>query len=248
MSVTIGGVTLDSLQAQPFSYEATKVKGGLTARQWEIQGIVTGAEWVALLGVYDTWRNAKILEDPAESTKVVGTTVAFSGNGYGGQTWSGIPCWFSTAPSGSQVGSMVSISMTLVDAAQAIEVLIKEEADADVPEDSIDYGTIVLGGVTITLTAFPDIYPLEPTVEVSPGGHHYITGTPVLVEGKDIIGYIVGTDLAALRAWYAATVMAVPVVGSYYPTAAPVFTGFYKLVAGSPELYYNVTMKLVTVL
>lgn len=248
MSVTIGGVTISNLQAQPFSYETTKTKGGLTARQWEIQGIVTGAEWTALLGVYDAWRNAKILEDPAEKSKVAGTTVAFSGSGYGGQTWSSVPCWFSEPPSGTQVASMVSVQCVLVDAEQAIQVIIKSEADEEVDDSSVDYGTLVLGGVTIKLTEYPDIFPNNPSVDLTAGGKHYLTGPPVVVYGKQVQGEIVGTDLAALRSWYATTVQAAPVPGSYYPTSAPEFSGFQKLVAGSPVLYYNVTMTLVEIL
>lgn len=248
MSVTIGGVTLGSLQAQPFGYETTDTRGGLTARQWEIQGIVTGAEWLALLGVYDTWRNAKILEDPAEYSKVVGTTVAFSGSGYGGQTWSGIACWFTDPPSGTQVGSMVSVQCTLVDAAQAVQVIIKQESNDDLDDDTIDYGTITLGGVTITLTADPDVFLDTPTLELTAGGKHYVTGSLVAVYGKEIEGEIVGTDKAALRAWYVSTVQANPVAGSYYPTSPPSFSGLYKLVGGVQVLYYTVTMSLAVVL
>lgn len=248
MSVTIGGVTLKSLQAQPFGFEDTNTKGGLTARQWDIQGLVTGAEWAALLGVYDTWRNAKILEDPAEKTKVIGTTVAFSGSGYGGQTWSSIPCWFSKPPSGTQVASMVSMQCVLVDAEQAIQVIIKAEADDEVDDSSIDYGNLILGGVLIKLTEYPDIFPNNPTVDLTAGGKHYITGAPVVVYGKQVRGEIAGTDLTALRHWYTTTVQSPPVPGSYYPTSAPEFSGFQKLVAGAPVLYYNVSMTLVQIL
>lgn len=143
---------------------------------------------------------------------------------------------------------MTSVSFILIDAAQAIEVIVKEQADQELGDDSIDYGTIVLGGVTITLTKYPDIYPNNPTLELAAGGKHYITGSPVVVYGKDIEGTIVGTDLTALKSWYVSTVQSVPAVSSYFPTTPPTFTGFYKLVGGSPVLYYTVTMTLVQVL
>lgn len=248
MSVTIGGVTLDTLQAQPLGYEATNTRGGLTARQWEIQGIVTGAQWISLLSVYDTWRNAKILEDPVEASKAVGSAVSFSGTGYGGQTWSSIPCWFSAPPSGSQVGAFVSINFVLVDAVQAVEVVIKEAANADVDDDDVDYGTITLGGVVITLREYPNVFLDTPQLDLTAGGHHYVTGSLVTVEGVQIEGEIIGTAINTLRSWYSTTVTASPVIGQYFPTSPPLFKGFYKLVAGSPVLYYEVSMALAVVL
>lgn len=249
MSVTIDTLTLSNLQAQPLGYETTEVKGGLTAREWQIQGIVTGQEWLDLLAIYDTWRDAKILEEPAEKTKLQGTTVAFSGTGYGGQTWSSIPCWFSAAPSGTQVGAYVSAGFTLVDAAQAIEVIVKSEIDSETGNESgIDYGTITLGGVVITLTADPDEFVNTPTLELTAAGKHYVSGPLTAVYGKNIEGTIVGTDKNALRAWYVNTVQSHPVSGSYFPTNSPSFNAIYKLVDGLPVLYYEVTLTVTQVL
>lgn len=248
MTVTIGSATLKHLQAQPLGYAETDVAGGVTARQWEIQGLVTGTEWLALLGVYDTWRNAKIAQEPAEVTKVLGATVAFSGTGYGGQTWTNVPCWFNAAPSGSQSGSMVSISFGLIDANQALQVILKQEQDEASEEEEIDYGTISLGGVVITLLDDPDVFVDTPTVELTAGGKHYATGPQVVTEGKNIRGTIVGTAKTALRTWYKNTAQASPVAGQYYPISPPVFTGVNKIINGNPVLYYEVSMSLVTIL
>lgn len=248
MTVTIGAVTLQHLQAQPLGYDESDTKGGVTARQWEIQGLVTGSEWVSLLGVYDTWRNTKIDEEPAEVSKVLGTTVAFSGTGYGGQTWTNIPCWFNAAPSGSQSGSMVLISFGLIDANQALEVILKEVEDEAAQEEEIDYGTITLGGVVITLLDDPDIFVDTPAVELTAGGKHYATGPQVVTEGKNIRGTIVGTAKNTLRTWYKNTAQANPVVGQYYPTSPPIFTGVNKIVGGNPVLYYEVSLSLVQIL
>lgn len=248
MAVTIGGVTLENLQAQPFGYEATDTRNGLTARQWTIQGLVTGDEWLDLLAVYDAWRNAKILEDPVEISQAVGATVSFSGTGYGGQTWTSVACWFSEPPQGSQAGSMVSLACSLSDATQAVQVVVKEAANEGTSGDGLTFGTIVLNGVTITLTKDPDVFLDTPTLDLTASGKHYVTGSTTAVYGKEIEGEIVGTDKNALRTWYVNTMQANPVVGSYYPTSPPVFEGFNKLVGGTPVLYYTVTMSLAIVL
>ena len=72
MSITIGAATFSRLTAQPYGYEETDTKSGQTARRWTVSGLMTPAEWLALLNVYDTWRNLKILEDPVTVTGVVG--------------------------------------------------------------------------------------------------------------------------------------------------------------------------------
>jgi hypothetical protein len=248
MSVTIGALTLSSLKAQPLVYNAVDTRAGNTVRSWEIQGILTGSEWITLLGIYDTWRNAKIIEENPISSKALGTTVSFSGNGYGSQTWNNVPCWFDSPPEGSQVASMVSVSFTLVDAAQAIESYYKEEEDQRDDESDIDYGTITLGGVVITLKSYPNVYLQEPTLELTAGGKHYVTGPNAVVEGVEINGEIVGTNINALRSWYRTTAQSNPVVGQYFPISSPRFNGFERIVAGSPVLYYEVTMTLAVVL
>jgi hypothetical protein len=250
MSVTVGSLTLNRLQAQPLVYNEVDVIAGNTSRGWEIQGLVTGGEWLSLLGIYNTWRDAKIDEQSPRTSKVQGTTVAFSGTGFGGQTWSNVPCWFQAAPQGEQSGAYVSVTFSLIDAAQAIESFIKAEADAavDTTTGSIDYGTITLGGVTITLTQYPDVFLNSPTLELNAGGRHYVTGPLVVVQGKNIEGEIPSTSVNALRSWYASTSVSTPVAGQYFPISAPEFTAFNKVVNGTPVLYYTVTLTVATVL
>jgi hypothetical protein len=211
---------------------------------------VTGAEWLSLLNIYNTWRDTKINEESPRISKVQGTTVAFSGGGYGGQTWTNIACWFQSSPTATQSGAYVSVSFSLIDAAQAIQSFIKEEADnvGDTATGSIDFGTITLGSATISLTSYPETFLNTPTLELSAGGKHYVTGPLTAIEGKSIEGELPATSVAALRSWYTTAVASTPTVGSYYPTSAPQLTGFNKIVAGSPVLYYTVTLTLAKVL
>jgi hypothetical protein len=249
MSVTVGGVVLKNLQAQPLGYDQTAITGGVTARQWSIQGLVTGAEWISILGVYDTWRNAKIQEDPATASKVLGTTVSFTGKGYGGQVWTNIACWFNAAPSGSQAGSMVSVSFGLVDATQALQVIVKQAADeeAEASQD-INYGTITLGGVVVTFLEDPDVFVDVPGVDLTAAGKHYATGPLVVSEGLNVRGEIIGTAKTQLRNWFRGAAQASPVPGQYWPTSPPVFRGVNKIVSGNTVLHYEVTLSLIKIL
>jgi hypothetical protein len=249
MSVTIGSLTLDRLQVQPLIYNEVDVIVGNTSRGWQIQGLVTGAEWLSLLNIYNTWRDAKITEESPRSSKVQGTTVSFTGTGFGGQTWTAVPCWFQSAPVGTQSGAFVSATFSLIDAAQAIQSFVREEEDAaiDTATGSINYGTITLGGVSITLTSYPDVFLNSPTLELSAGGKHYVTGPLQVINGKQIEGEIPATSLTALRSWYATTIVSTPAVGQYFPISAPEFAAFNKTVAGVQVLYYTVSMTVAEV-
>lgn len=249
MAITINSLTLSRLKAQPLIYNEVDTIAGNTARGWDIQGVVTGSEWLSLLNLYNTWRDAKISEVNPRSSKAQGTTVSFSGTGFGGQTWTSIPCWFQAAPSGAQSGAYVTVSFSLIDAAQAIQTYNKEDSDAATGETGgVNYGTITLGGATITLTAYPDVFLNNPTLELSAGGKHYVTGPLVVVEGKNITGELPATSLTALRTWYTSTVTATPVPDAYFPVSPPELTAFNKLVSGSPVLYYTVTMTIAKVI
>ena len=129
MAITIGGTSFPTLTAQPFGYEETNTRAGQTARKWLITGLLKPSEWLDLLDEYDGWRDTRIDDEPTETSNVVGTTVAFSGDGPGGQSWTSIACWFITAPQAGQSGSYLSASVELVDANEALEVLLKTKED-----------------------------------------------------------------------------------------------------------------------
>lgn len=151
MSISIGGFTFNRLTAQPFGYEETETPRGYTAKRWAVSGLVTPAEWITLLGVYDTWRDARITEDDPVISNSTGTTVNLSGTGAGGATWN-TACWFSSAPQGEQDGIYIAISVELVHAAQALAVL-KATATSSSATTTLS-GSVSIGGVSFTrLTA-----------------------------------------------------------------------------------------------
>lgn len=247
MSVTIGSLTLNRLQAQPLSYTEEDTITGATAKAWVISGLLTGAEWLSLLSIYDTWRDAKIAEVSPEISKVMGATVSFSGTGFGGQTWTNVPCWFEAAPVGSVTGAYIAVEFRLVSAQQLLQIYLKTQSDTEAEESTIDYGTITVGGVSIKLTAFPETVVSSPSIELTAGGKHYLTGPSVVVMGKSIEGEILGSQATTLLNWCTTTANTLPSAGSYYPISMPEFTGFTRVVSGAPVLYYSVTMTLAIV-
>jgi hypothetical protein len=72
---------------------------------------------------------------------------------------------------------MVSVSFGLVDATQALQVIVKQAADeeAEASQD-INYGTITLGGVVVTFLEDPDVFVDVPGVDLTAAGKHYATG------------------------------------------------------------------------
>lgn len=244
MSISIGGFTFDRLTAQPFGYDETDTRRGFTAKKWAISGLATPSEWITLLGVYDNWRNAKITEEDPLVSNSVGTTVAFSGDGPGGATWSAA-CWFSSAPQGEQAGIYISISVEVVHAAEALAVLVASDAASssggtDTPPD---LGSITISGAVITLTKVPETFQSVPSMELTSGGKTYISGPLKPVEVQDIEGE---TNLAgwnALRSWFSATMQTTPAAGSWYPISVPTATAERRIVSGSPTNVYIVSIQ-----
>lgn len=248
MAITIGTADFPTLTAQPFGYEETNTRAGQTARKWLITGLLKPSEWLSLLSVYDTWRNTRINEQPTETSGVVGTTIAFTGDGPGGQSWTSVACWFISAPEASQSGAYLSASVELIDANQALAVLLKVEEQSAADEDLPNLGTITLGTTVLTLLKPVDAYATSPTMELTAGGAHYIQGALVPYNIKDVEGT---TNLAgwnAIRAWYETQIAAVPLSGSYFPITAPSATAENKVVSGVKIVQYTVSIQLGLVL
>ena len=246
MSITIGAATFSRLTAQPYGYEETDTKSGQTARRWTVSGLMTPAEWLALVNVYDTWRNLKILEDPVTETGVVGATVALSGNGPGNQTWTNIPCWITSAPQGEQSGAYISGTCTFVHAAEYLAVLLKEQTATE-EEDTLDLGTYTINGVVLKLLKPPDSYLFAPTIEQTAGGDHYITGPLTSTEIKDIEGDTTSAGWTSIRAWYSAIVQSAPATNSYFPIQPPTASASNKIVDGVKTVVYTVSVVLAKV-
>ena len=246
MAITIGSASFPTLTTQPFGYEETNTRAGQTARKWLIAGILKPSEWLALLGVYDSWRNTRINDEPTEISGVVGTTVAFTGNGAGGQTWTAVACWFTSAPSAEQSGAYLTVSIELVDANQALAVVLKtKEEEAETATEGLpDLGTITIGSTVLTLLKPVDAYGTSPTLELTATGTHYVQGALVPYKIKDVEGT---TNLAgwnAIRSWYEGQITTRPAVGSLFPITSPTASAANKIIAGVTTVEYTISIQL----
>lgn len=246
--VTIGTASFPKLTVQPFGYEETDTRAGLAARKWLVTGLLEPSEWLALLGVYDAWRSIRIQDEPTKTSGVVGHTISFSGS-TDSQSWSNIASWFIGAPQAEQSGSKLKATVELVDANQALAVLLKQQEDEGaVSEDTLpDLGTITLGGATITLLKPVDTFAQGPQLELTASGVHYVSGPLVPVKVRDIEGTTTESGWNQILAWYETTIASVPSAGSYFPTSPPVATAEQRIISGVSTTVYTVTIQLTGV-
>lgn len=243
MAITIGSLSLSRLTAQPFGYEETETREGLTARKWLVTGLATNSEWASLLGVYESWRDVRITDPDSVASNSVGTTVALTASA-NGMSWTSVPCWFISAPSGEQLGAYVQASVELVDAAQALAVALRQKEKEESATDKPDLGTFNLGGAVITLTKPPETYQDVPQLQLTAAGNSYLSGPLGATVVRDIEGSTTAAGWTAVQAWFAATTAAIPAVGSFFPLSAPTATAENKVVNGLKVVEYNVSIQL----
>ncbi len=244
MSITIGSATFSNLTAQPFGYEEADTRFGRTARQWSINGLLTPLEWLDLLDEYDAWREDRILDEDTKISGVVGTTVDFSGTGPGDVSWTSVPCWFTTAPVAEQIGGRLAVTVVLVDAAQALQLIQKEEEIAQEDVDLPDLGTVTVGTAVLKLLKPMETYGAIPTLQLTAAGVNYVTGPLVVSKVRDIEGT---TDLDgwnAVLSWFESTIVSIPATNDWFPISAPTASAQNKIVDGVKEVEYSVTIQL----
>lgn len=245
MTVSIGTASFNRLVAQPFGYEETNVREGLTARKWLVTGLCTPSEWAELLDVYEAWSDLRILEDPPLRSGVVGSTVSLTASA-NGMTYTAVPCWFITAPSGDQVGAFVQASVELVDANQALAVLLIDNAKQE--PDLPDLGTFTINGAVIKLTKPPQTFQDIPQMQLTAGGFSYLSGQLGATVVRDIEGTTNGDGWEAILDWYEAVTATTPAAGNYFPLSAPTASASNKVVVtnGVPEkvIEYSVSLSL----
>lgn len=248
MTITIGSFSCNALTAQPFGYEGD-ARTGLTARSFRIAGLLTSNQWATLLSEYNTWRNLRIADLDTLSSGTTGTTVNLSVNA-NGLSISNLNCWFTEAPSGEQTGSYISASCTLVDATQALAVLLREQEKQRQASESIrpSLGTVTLGSCTVTL-----IKPMEtrqdgPNVALTATGTSYVTGALTAHKVRQIEGYISSGTYADLLSWYDSTIAAVPAASSWFPISAPTASAEVIISGGVKSTRYTVQLTALQIL
>ena len=253
MTITIGAFTCQTLTAQPFGYEGD-ARTGLTARTFQISGLLTPTQWQSLVSVYNTWRDTRITDADTLSSGAVGTTVALTINA-NGLSVTALACWFAEAPTGEQAGAYINTSLTLVDSAQALAVLLREEEKARQSTEALipSLGTITftrVSGVSpiVTLTAPMDTRQDGPTVALTATGTSYVTGPLIAHKIRNVEGFISTGSFDNLLSWYDETVAAIPAATSYFPITAPSATAEVIITGGVKATRYSVTLTVLQIL
>jgi hypothetical protein len=253
MTITIGAFTCQTLTAQPFGYEGD-ARTGLTARTFQISGLLTPTQWQSLVSVYNTWRDTRITDADTLSSGVVGTTVALTINA-NGLSVTALACWFAEAPTGEQAGAYINTSLNLVDSAQALAVLLREEEKSRQSTEALipSLGTITFtraSGVSpiVTLTAPMDTRQDGPTVALTATGTSYVTGPLIAHKIRNVEGFISTGSFDNLLSWYDETVAAIPAATSYFPITAPSATAEVIITGGVKATRYSVTLTVLQIL
>lgn len=247
MTTTIGAFTTSKLLAQPYGYQETSTSDGLTARSWRISGLLTSSEWQSLISVYNTWRDARIQDPDSVAANSVGTTVSLTTTA-NGLSWSGIACWFTSAPSGEQAGRYIQASLDLVDAAQALQVALRQKEKAYSAEDRPNLGTYTVGTTTLTLLKVPDTYTDAPSVARAVSGVSYITGPLGATRIKALEGTTNSAGWTAIKSWYENEVASLPSSGDWFPVTPPTASAINRIVNGLKVIEYTVNLTLAQIL
>ena len=244
MSVTISGLQIKNLTAQPFGFTDDDVSLGLSARKWSVSGLLNQTELGSFNGVYETWLGNRQGDGDSIATNSVGSTVAlsFSANGLSA---SGVACWFVSAPSYAQVGAYVELNVELVDATQALNVAKKRLEKSVAADDALkpDLGTITLGTTVVTLTESAETLDDLPTLERTAGGFPYIEGPLTSSAVLNITGTVANeAAFNTLRNWVATTVQSTPSTGDWFPTSAPTASVETTVVSGVVTEVWTVSL------
>jgi hypothetical protein len=264
MTVTIGSFVCSTLTAQPFGYEG-EARTGLTSRSFRISGLLTPYQWQQLVAAYDAWRNTRITDQDTLVTGTVGTTIALTVNA-NGLSINSLACWFTEAPSGEQTGAYISATVTLVDAAQALAVLLREQEKSRQNTEALtpSFGSwyVVTGtpdkivpslgvgetaAATIVLTKDPVTYQDGPTLTLAATGAHVLTGPLTATKVRNIEGTTSSAGWPVIQTWYEEVVASIPAVNSWFPIAPPTATAEIIISSGAKSTRYTVTLALALV-
>jgi hypothetical protein len=245
---TIGAFSANYLTEQPYGYEG-EARAGRTARKWLFDAILTVAQTQSLISVYDTWRNARIQDVDTEVSGTVGTTVSLTCDSMVAAV-TAIPCWFTKAPEIKDAGTYYrQVSVELVDAAQALEVVLAEQRASQEKSEPLlgDFGTYTLGSATLTLTRPMEGYQDGPELALMATGNHYITGPLVATRTRNIEGTTTSTGWSQVRTWYESIVTTNPSAGSWFPISPPSTDAEAIVEGGVKSTRYTVSVTLAEV-
>lgn len=242
-TLTVGSwsYTSGNWTAYPANYKEKDTELGLAADGLQVSLLCTTAEWVSLRAEFDTWRTARMDDDPGDDDirEVVGTTVAVSVKTRGVE-WSGRECYFLAAPQAEDVGMFFQVTFELVDAAQWVDTYNREK-EAGQSEEINYFGTFSLWGTVLNLRKPPESYQDMPALTLSAGGRSYTTGPRVPTETRVLEGDTDKSGWNSIHSNCKAKASARP--GSdWFPVTAPTATCTKRLTSGVRNDIYTVSI------
>lgn len=238
--------TFPNLTAHPLTFRTTDASRGQVAEALTLTGLLKASQVATFKGIWQAWRDARLPQEPPERTGVTGATVTVTASGPG-FSWSSRAAWFDDAPSFEAVGALIRVTASLVDANQALAVILRGLEESEEETEALNLGTLTLGGVTINLTARPDGLQGLPQAELSPAGIHVITGPMQVEEVREVRGWVTAASIGTLETWVKTTAAATPAVNAWFPTDWQTPTARLKRNAGAISTVYDVGLTLLKI-
>lgn len=239
--------TFPNLADHPVGWEETETTRGRVARQWAISGVVTREDAKKISDMFRAWQAARIADGDPNETGLVGVTAGFTGEAPGFAWTTAVPVWFSSAPQIQMAGAFCRVSLSVVDAAEALAVLLAQKEDEVEDEDVLELGTITFGSAVVNLRARPDGFTDLPTIALNPSGKHIVTGPLKLTKTLRIEGWVDEINLPLLEAWAETNTNTTPATNSYFLTEWSEPVADKRVQNGVMDIYYDVNFTVTKI-
>lgn len=239
--------TFPNLSDHPVGWEESETTRGRVARQWAISGIVTREDAKAISDLFRAWQVARIADGDPSETGIIGVTIGFVGEAPGFTWTTSIPCWFNGAPQIQMAGAFCRVSLSVVDANEALAVLMAQKEDEVEDEDVLELGTITFGSAVVNLRARPDGFTDLPAIALNPSGKHIVTGPLKLTKTLRIEGWVDEINLPLLEAWAEANTNTTPATNSYFLTEWSEPKADKRVQNGVMDIYYDVSFTVTKI-
>lgn len=239
--------TFPNLSEHPVGYEESDTQRGRAARHWAISGIVSREDANTINDLFRAWYAVRILDGDPKETGIIGETVDFTGEAPGFEWEDSIPCWFVSAPQIQMAGAFCRVSLTVVDAEEALAILLAEKEDETEDEDVLELGTLTFGSAVVNLRKRPEGYTDLPAVALNPSGRHVITGALNPTQILRVEGWVDATNLPLLEEWVEDVTSETPTQGEYFLTEWSEPVADKRVQNGVMAIYYDVTFTVTKI-
>lgn len=239
--------TFPNLVDHPVGWEENETRRGRAARQWSLTGIVSREDAKTISDLFNSWTAARLPEGDPKETGEIGTTVDLTGDSPGFSWSTAVKCWITTAPSIQMAGCLCRVSMVLVDAEEALAILLAEKEDENTKEEELELGTLTFGSAIVNLKAYPYGYADLPVPALNPSGKHIITGSLSLTNILKVQGWVDAANLVLLKEWAEDTASATPSTNDYFLTEWSEPVADKRVQNGLMDIYYDVSFTVVII-